>query len=76
MRASDALGMSDRTLAELYSKWSEDSYCAGWIADGEEEFTDWLLQVHDDAELVSYNADSVQKIRQLLTSIANEEHEQ
>lgn len=32
MKASEALALSDKVLASLYSEWSEDNYCASWEA--------------------------------------------
>ena len=61
------MSLTDRELADLYSKWSEDTYCAGWLSDGEEEFVNWLLGGEDKPEpLQSYELESIMKIRLLL----------
>ena len=61
------MSLTDRELANMYSKWSEDTYCAGWLSDGEEEFVRWLLGQEDEAEpLMPYERESIAKIRRLL----------
>lgn len=31
----------DQHITEFYHNWSEQTYCAGWIANGEEEFVEY-----------------------------------
>jgi hypothetical protein len=77
MKATDALLLTDQGLADLYSQWSEDFYCAGWLADGEADFVRWLLANEPDQELASgawdiheigddYVVESLAAIRSLL----------
>ena len=37
------LALDDGTLAHLYSEWSEEYWCAGWMMDGEPHMTEALL---------------------------------
>lgn len=66
------LAMPDAALADLYSRWSEENYCAGWISDGEEEFVRWLLSGSRSRLFLSLKERSIREIRRLLREKANE----
>ena len=43
MRIETAQGLDDSTLAHLYSEWSEEKYCAGWMMDCEADMAAELV---------------------------------
>ena len=67
MSPKQALDLPDKVLDDLYSGWSEDTYCASWIGGGEEEFVQWILS--DDItrqSLAPFKMKSIKTIRELL----------
>lgn len=58
------------TLARMYSEWSEETYCAGWMMDAEPEFVEALLNdplLDEDLHLMEqYEIEGVDLIRKLL----------
>ena len=69
MKPEQALAIPDGLLADMYSYWSEDTYCAWWTRDGEEEFVRWLLSDErgNRRKLTNYQMESIKTIRELLT---------
>ena len=57
-------------LIVLYRRWSEDAYCAGWMADPtrseryEAEFTLWLKEKGMSFTSTSYEIDALPTLRQ------------
>ena len=73
MKPSEALMLPDEILAEMYSAWSEDTYCAGWMSDAEEEFAEWLINDSKHRRMADYETEGVAKIRQFLLKMLKEE---
>lgn len=71
MTLLEILSMPDFEVAARYNEWSENTYCAGWVVGGEKEFIEYLINgkipEHEDRTLTSYQLESIEKIRGLVT---------
>ena len=69
MRPEEALALPNSVLVDLYREWSEETYCAGWMSGGEEEFVRWLVEEKrftKHSHFRSYEEKSIRTIRDLL----------
>jgi hypothetical protein len=78
MTVLELLNSSDYEIAEQYREWSEATYCAGWLGNGEQEFVDYMLNEYTPATpaLVEYERNTVSKIRNILANKLGSEREE
>lgn len=69
------LALEDSTLADLYSAWSEDMWCASWMSDGEPEFARQLVNGYSGRSFPppDYERGGVAKIREVLRAALEKE---